>query len=39
MIGRKKKKVPSREELFDLLLNEILDEKAKRKWEILKEKF
>ncbi len=39
MIGRKKKKVPSKEELFDLLLNEILDEKAKEKWEILREKY
>ena len=39
MIKRKKKKAPTREELFQLLLNDILDEKAKKKWEILKEKF
>ncbi len=37
MFKRKKKKVKTKEELFELLLNEILDEKAKEIWERLKE--
>ncbi len=37
MFKRKKKKVKTKEELFELLLNEILDEKAKGIWERLKE--
>ena len=37
MFKRNKKRVKTREELFELLLNEILDEKAKGIWERLKE--
>ena len=37
MFKRKKKRVKTKEELFELLLNEILDEKAKGIWERLKE--
>ncbi len=36
MILKKKKKAPTTEELFEKLLTEILDEKAKKKWEYLK---
>ncbi len=36
MILKKKKKVPTEEELFDTLLNEILDERAKKIWQRLK---
>jgi len=34
----KRKKEPTREELFSLLLNEILDDRAKRLWERIKDK-
>jgi len=34
----KKKKGPTDEELFELLLNEILDERAKKIWERIKDK-
>jgi len=34
----KKKKAPSDEELFSLLLNEILNERAKKIWERIKDK-
>ncbi len=37
MFKREKKRVKTKEELFELLLNEILDEKAKGIWERLKE--
>ena len=37
MIGRKKKKVLSDEELFNILLNEILDYRAKKIWERIKD--
>ncbi len=33
----KRKKEPDEEELFSLLLNEILDERAKRIWEKIKD--
>ncbi len=34
---KKKKKVMSDEELFNMLLEEVLDEKAKRIWEKIKD--
>jgi len=34
----KKKKGPTDKELFKLLLNEILDERAKKIWERIKDK-
>ncbi len=34
---KKKKKVMSDEELFDLLLNEILDYRAKKIWDRIKD--
>ena len=37
MIGRKKKKILSDEELFNILLNEILDYRAKKIWERIKD--
>ncbi len=37
MIRRKKQNVKTREELFDKLLNEILDERAKIIWERIKD--
>ncbi len=37
MFRKKKENIKSTEELFNMLLNEILDEKSKKKWEQLKE--
>jgi len=37
MIRRKKQNVKTREELFDMLLYEILDERAKIIWERIKD--
>ncbi|AGB04330.1 hypothetical protein AciM339_0442 [Aciduliprofundum sp. MAR08-339] len=34
----KRKKEPDEEKLFSLLLNEILDERAKRIWEKIKDR-